>query len=155
MNGRAILLKPVINEKSMQLVKSGLYTFAVDKDATKEAIARIVAGKFKVEVISVKTLNIPGKVKSQRQKRGYYRLPDTKKAIIKVKSGQRIPIFESVESEEVEVKTAESKAETKEKRSLVSGTKVKIEKTPVTEAEHKEKPRKGAKQAGKKKGESK
>lgn len=129
-----VILRPLINEKSMGLTKIGLYTFEVAKGATKEEIAKIVADKFKVKVISVKTLNKTGKIKMQRTRRGYFKQPDFKKAVVKVKKGDKIALFEQVNApaeEEVEVRTAEGEALTtvKEKKSLLKGTKVKIEKT--------------------------
>ena len=59
-----ILLKPLVNEKSMMLLKQNLYTFAVSKDAPKAAIKKIVEGKFNVTVLSVNTVNILPKIKS-------------------------------------------------------------------------------------------
>lgn len=80
-----IILRPLINEKSMGLTKIGLYTFEVAKTASKDQIAKVVADKFKVKVESVKTLNKAGKTKMQRTRKGYFKMADTKKAIVKVK----------------------------------------------------------------------
>lgn len=128
-----IILRPLINEKSMNLTKIGLYTFEVGKGSTKEQIAKVVADKFKVTVESVKTLNRPGKVKMQRTRRGYFKQADIKKAIVKVKKGDRIALFEQINEQpeqDVTVTTAEGEPVTqiKEKKSLLKGTKVRIEK---------------------------
>lgn len=154
MNGRVILVKPLINEKSMALTSLGFYTFKVDKNASKDQIAKVVASKFDVNVISVKTINIEGKLRSYRSRRGHFQLSGIKKAIVKIEKGQKIALFEAPAEEEVVVKTAEGEpiAKTKEKKSLLKGTKVKIEKTEE-KAKHKEEPRKGARQTGKEKGE--
>jgi large subunit ribosomal protein L23 len=129
-----VILRPLINEKSMGLTRIGLYTFEVAKGATKEDIAKVVAEKFKVKVVSVKTLNKTGKTKLQRTRRGYFKQADLKKAIVKVKKGDKIALFEQAAvpaEDEVTVTTGEGEqvAQIKEKKSLLKGTKVKIEKT--------------------------
>jgi ribosomal protein L23 len=138
---RAVILKPLVNEKSMSLVKGGFYTFAVDRNATKELIGKIVKEKFNVDVLSVKTINVKSKTKMQRTRKGYFETQNSKKAIVKVKKGQRIALFEEAtraEEEEVKVTTAEGEkvVEVKEKKGLLSrvgklpkfgGPKVKVE----------------------------
>lgn len=134
-----IILRPLINEKSMGLTKIGLYTFEVAKSATKDQIAKVVAEKFNVKVESVKTINKAGKTRMQRTRKGYFKMGDIRKAIVKVKKGDKIALFEQVTApdphaghnhDEVEVRTAEGEVVTtvKEKKSLLKGTKVKIEK---------------------------
>lgn len=124
-----IILRPLISEKSMWLTKTGFYTFEVDRDATKDQIAKIVASKFKVSVVSVNTINRIGKTKPQRTKKGYFKQPHLKKAIVRVGKGEKIALFEQVSPEDVEVRTAEAEAtQVKEKKSLLRGTKVRIEK---------------------------
>lgn len=127
-----IILRPLINEKSMVLTKTNLYTFEVAKRATKDQIAYEVADKFKVKVLSVKTLNKTGKIRMQKTRKGYFKMPDYKKAIVKVSKGDKIAIFEHSEpTEDVTVTTGEGEpvTQTKEKKSLLRGTKIKIEKT--------------------------
>lgn len=125
-----VILRPLINEKSMGLTKTGFYTFEVAKFATKDQIAKVVAEKFKVKVVSVNTINRVGKTKTQRTRKGYFKQPHLKKAIVRVGKGDRIALFEQVTTEDVEVRTAEgeSMGTVKEKKSLLRGTKVKIEK---------------------------
>lgn len=126
----------------MGLTKAGFYTFEVAKAATKDQISKVVSEKFKVEVEMVRTIKIFGKTKTQRTKKGYFKMADIKKAIVKLKKGDKIALFEQVTSEmsdphaghdhsDVQVRTAEGEALTtvKEKKSLLKGTKVKIEKT--------------------------
>lgn len=130
----SILVRPLINEKSMTLAKDNIYTFEVTKQANKPMLERLIKAKFKVDVLDVKIVNIAGKKKMQRSRRGYYVTSGIKKAIVRVKKGQTIGLFEQAsndqDTEEVEVKTAEGEvvAKTKEKKSLLKGTKVKIEK---------------------------
>ncbi|MBI2593574.1 50S ribosomal protein L23, partial [Candidatus Daviesbacteria bacterium] len=107
-------------------------TFEVVKGATKDQIAKDVADKFKVTVVSVKTLNQTGKTKMQRTKKGHFKESDLRKALVKVSKNDKITIFEhSQPEEEVTVTTAEGEpvSQVKEKKSLLRGTKVKIEKT--------------------------
>lgn len=113
----------------MNLVKQNFYTFEVDKNATKHAIAKLVAKKFAVDVLEVRTVNLPKKLKAQRTRKGYFEVAGRKKAIVKIKSGQKIPLFEQAPQEDVTVTTAEGEKLTtvKEKKSLLKGTKVTIE----------------------------
>ena len=130
----ATVLKPIINEKSMKLTEMGHYTFQVDRKVNKDQIAQFVAMKFGVEVVDVRVINLPTKNKLQRNRRGTFEKAGFRKAVVKVKKGQKIALFEVAtaeeETQEVAVRTAEGEvvAKTKEKKSLLRGTKVKIEK---------------------------
>ena len=137
-----VILRPLINEKSMGLTKIGLYTFEVGKGATKDQIARVVADKFKVNVVSVNTINRAGKTKTQRTKKGYFKMADLKKAIVRVGKNDKIALFEQISeaSEDVKVTTAsEPISQVKEKKSLLKGTKVRIEKVAKTVEDDKRK----------------
>ncbi len=138
---RATVLKPVINEKSMKLTENGVYTFKVDRKVNKFQIGQYVAQKFGVTVEAVRVINLPTKNKTQRNKRGTYEVAGFRKAVVTVKKGQKIAIFEQAvapdETQDVEVRTAEGEvvAKTKEKKSLLRGTKVKVEKGVKKEGE--------------------
>lgn len=109
----------------------GQYTFLVDREATKVEIRKAIEQKFEVNVISVKTINLKQKIKMQRSRKGKFIIPAAKKAIVGLKKGQKITLFENVSpTDDVEVRTAEGEkiAEVKEKKSFLRGTKVKIEK---------------------------
>jgi large subunit ribosomal protein L23 len=127
---RILIEKPFITEKSMKLAHTGLYTFLVHKEATKLEIAKIISSKFSVDVISVKTINVHPLKKLQRSRKGYFTKPGFKKAIVQLKSGQKLAVFEtaSAPDPEAEVTTADTVPVVKEKKSLLKGTKVKIEK---------------------------
>ena len=126
-----ILRKPIITEKSMKLATSGLYAFEVDKNATKLQIGKIVADKFKVKVLSVKVVNVKGQTKSQRRVRKNYNTKGFKKALVQVKKGDKIALFETPK-EEATVTTAEGEPiKLKEKKDIFRGTKVKVEKSAV------------------------
>lgn len=126
------IIKPLVNEKSTLLQKEDSYTFLVSKNSNKKELATLIAKQFNVEVLAVTTINTPGKVKSQRTRRGFYNTGDTKKAIVKIKKGQKIALFETAaaDEKEVEVRTAEGEviAKTSEKKNFLTGKKVKVEK---------------------------
>lgn len=131
-----ILIRPLINEKSMSLLGDNFYTFEVDKDAKKSQIIKVVAEKFSVTPLAVRIINQKGKRKMQRTRRGYYQTSGIKKAVVKLKKGDKIALFEAP-TQEVEVRTAEGESlgKVKEKKSLLRGTKVKIEKEPINKEE--------------------
>lgn len=122
-----ILQKPVITEKSMKLAANNWYTFVVDKNATKPQIAKVVASQFKVDVLKVAVMNVKGHAKMQRRARKTYQTKGYKKAIVFLKKGQTIALFETPK-EEVVVTTAEGEPQImKEKKDILRRTKVKVE----------------------------
>ena len=126
-----IILRPIITEKSMKLAQSGLYVFEVDKNATKPLIAKAVAEKFNVKVLEVRVVNVKRKLKQQKRVRKVYKTEGYKKAMVQVKKGDKIAIFETPK-EEVKVTTAEGEPiKMKEKKDILGRTKVKIEKTAL------------------------
>ena len=88
-----VLLKPVVTEKTSNLMSEGKYTFRVDGAANKIEIKHAVETVFKVDVTDVKTMNMPGKLKRQGKTSGM--TSGWKKAIVTLGRGQSIPIFES------------------------------------------------------------
>ncbi len=88
-----VIVRPVLSEKSNGVREGeGKYTFVVQKDATKEDVKKAVAALWNVKVESVNTLLQRGKFR----RRGYrYTKPSlTKKAIVKLAAGAKLPIFE-------------------------------------------------------------
>jgi large subunit ribosomal protein L23 len=92
-NLRDVIIKPVVSEKSYNLIDQGKYTFEVDPRSNKTEIKQAIENIFKVEVASVNTLNRVGKVR--RTKFGVGKRKDTKRAIVTLKSGT-IDIFTNV-----------------------------------------------------------
>ncbi len=121
-----IINKPIITEKSMKLAQTGLYTFSVNPDSNKLQVAKFVADKFKVKVLSVKIINVKGKSKAQRKVRGSYLTAGIKKALVQVDKGQKIALFE-VEANKPEATVTKADDNIKESKSLLRGTKVKVE----------------------------
>ncbi|KAB2951415.1 50S ribosomal protein L23 [Heliorestis acidaminivorans] len=89
-----VLLKPVITEKSMDLTADNKYTFIINPDANKIEVKYAVEQLFKVKVLDVWTLNVKGKKKRMGKFVG--RTSDRKKAIVKLRDGDKIEIFEGV-----------------------------------------------------------
>lgn len=124
-----ILKRPIITEKSMKLAGVNFYTFEVDKDATKLQIAKVIADKFNVKVLGVRTINVKGEIKSQKKVRKMYRSEGFKKAIVKLGKDQKIALFETPKEENVTVTTGEGEPiKLREKKDILGRTKVRIEK---------------------------
>ena len=92
---RDVILRPVVSEKSYALLDAGVYTFIVDPRANKIEIRQAVESLFNVQVVKVNTLNRKGKRKRNRRKPTLGKRPDTKRAVVTLAEGQRIPLFES------------------------------------------------------------
>lgn len=89
---RDVILSPIITERSMQLVKVGKYTFKVAKATDKRKIKKALKDKFNVDAVHIATMIVkPHKKIMQRRE---YIVPAFKKAIIKIKEGQKIDLFE-------------------------------------------------------------
>lgn len=89
---REVLVKPVISEKSYDLIEGSKYTFKVAQKAKKEEIKEAVESVFGVTVIKVNTMSVKGKMRRQGYTSG--RRPDWKKAIVTLKEGDKIEFFE-------------------------------------------------------------
>ncbi len=89
---RDILLAPVVSEKSYGLLEERQYTFIVAPEANKTQIKIAVEKVFGVKVVSVNTLNRPGKRK--RTRTGYGKRKDTKRAVVTLSAESRaIDVF--------------------------------------------------------------
>ena len=93
MDARDILIRPLITEKSTQLMEEGKYVFVVAKKANKIEIAKAVSEVFNVKVANVNTVNVSGKVK--RMGRFVGKRSDYKKAIVKLAPGETIEFFQA------------------------------------------------------------
>lgn len=89
-----IIIKPIISERSMELVEENKYAFFVDKRANKVEIKKAVEELFEVSVEAVNTANLTGKTKRMGKTSG--RTPDRKKAIVTLKPGHKIELFEGL-----------------------------------------------------------
>ncbi|MBD5559386.1 MAG: 50S ribosomal protein L23 [Clostridia bacterium] len=90
-----IIKRPVMTEKSYDLLESGVYTFEVELGATKPQIRQAVEEVFGVDVDSVHTVRGKGKIKRQGRTQG--RTPRVKKAYVTLTPGSKtIPFFENM-----------------------------------------------------------
>ena len=95
MDPHQIIIRPVISEKSYNLIESeGQYTFQVDRRANKNQIKHAIESAFDVRVQKVNTAHVKSKPKRQGLTRG--RTPTWKKAVVKLADGERIELFEGV-----------------------------------------------------------
>jgi large subunit ribosomal protein L23 len=97
MDHSQVLIRPVVSEKSYVLASAGKYTFRVHPDAHKTQIKQAVEGLFDVTVLEVRTSSVPSKPK----RRGYTagRTRSWKKAVVQLREGDTIPIFQGLEGE--------------------------------------------------------
>ena len=106
--------------------------------------------------MSVKIINSKGKEKIQASRKGYFTTSGAKKAIVQLKKGEKITLFEVAQAEEeAQVTTAEGEPVAKVKKSLLGGPKVKIERESVKKNEEENHPtgKMHTQQGGKTKGE--
>lgn len=92
MEARDILIKPIVTEKSTALMEERKYTFRVPLSATKIQIRQAVEQIFKVKVQAVNTMRYEGKLKRMGRTQG--RRSDWKKAVVTLKPGEAIELFE-------------------------------------------------------------
>ena len=92
---RDIIIKPVVSEKSYGLMETDVYTFQVHADATKPEIHDAIESIFGVKVLKVNTLNRKGKFRRTRNTNRLGKTPATKRAIVTLEAGSKIPLFES------------------------------------------------------------
>lgn len=92
MEARDILIRPIVTEKSTALMEQGKYTLRVPLAATKIQIRQAVEQIFKVKVQAVNTMRYEGKLKRMGRTQG--RRSDWKKAVVTLKPGEAIELFE-------------------------------------------------------------
>ena len=92
---RDIILKPVVSEKSYALMESDVYTFQVAVDASKPEIHDAIEAIWGVKVLKVNTLNRRGKYRRTRNTNRLGQRAATKRAIVTLAPGSKIPLFES------------------------------------------------------------
>ncbi|MDX9690811.1 MAG: 50S ribosomal protein L23 [Acholeplasmataceae bacterium] len=87
-----IIKAPIITEQSTKLIESdNKYTFKVDRKANKVEIKKAIETIFKVNVLSVNTVNVLPKFKRMGKYEGYKSA--YKKAVVKLAEGQKIDAF--------------------------------------------------------------
>lgn len=86
-----ILKIPHITEKATDLVKNNQYVFKVWPEANKVEIKKAIEDLYGVDVLSVKIINVPPKQRRLGRIRGWRK--GFKKAIVKIKEGQKIEVL--------------------------------------------------------------
>ena len=88
------IVRPLVTEKtSLQYQNRGEYVFEVARDASKPAIRQAIERLWGVTVTGVWTMNTRGKPRRNMGKTAGLR-PSWKKAIVTLKAGDKLPIFE-------------------------------------------------------------
>jgi large subunit ribosomal protein L23 len=90
-----VLLSPVVSEKSYSLIEDRKYSFRVHKDAHKTQVRQAVEELFGVKVTAVNIVKVPSKPKMRSYRKGSR--PGWKKAIVQLKEGDAIEIFEGAQ----------------------------------------------------------
>ncbi len=88
---RQVILRPIVSERSYDLIGDNRYTFEVAKQANKIEISQAVESIFGVTVLKVNTMSVKGKPKRVRYAKGYSR--SWKKAIVTLAEGETIEAF--------------------------------------------------------------
>lgn len=86
-----VIIRPVVTERSYDLMEQGKYTFEVARQAPKEEIRDAVQKIFNVHVVKVNTVNVKPKKRRVRYVSGMTRR--WKKAIVTLAPGETIEIF--------------------------------------------------------------
>ncbi len=89
-----VLRRPLITEKNAMLQAQGKYAFEIAREANKQQIKQAVEKAFKVKVLAVNVMTVPGK--TRRVGRRQVLTQSWKKAIVTLKPGDKIEFFEGV-----------------------------------------------------------
>ena len=89
-----VLRRPLITEKNTILQQQNKYAFEVAKETNKPQVKQAVEKAFKVKVTTVNMIMVPGK--SKRVGRRVIQTHPWKKAIVTLKTGDKIEFFEGV-----------------------------------------------------------
>jgi large subunit ribosomal protein L23 len=95
MNPTSVIIRPVVSEKSYVLASNDKYTFRVHSSAHKTQIRQAVEELFDVKVVEVRTMSVKSKPKRRGVTAG--RTRQWKKAIVQVRPGDSIPIFQGLQ----------------------------------------------------------
>ena len=97
MDATQVIIRPIVSEKSYVLATADKYTFRVHPDAHKTQIRQAVEKLFAVDVLDVNVIKMPAKPKRRGFTSG--RTREWKKAVVQVREGDSIPIFQGLEAD--------------------------------------------------------
>lgn len=89
-----LLVRPVITEKATALSTENKYAFVVEKSANKIEVAKAIKAVYGVTPVAVNIINMQGKKVARGRIRGQRK--DWKKAVVTLKKGEAISIYEGV-----------------------------------------------------------
>ncbi len=89
-----MILTPILTEKSMRLAAEGWYTFAIPESYSKGKVGEVLKKVYDVDTIKVRTLKVRGRGKRNPLTRRSYRTADQKRALVRLKKGQKLTAFE-------------------------------------------------------------
>jgi large subunit ribosomal protein L23 len=95
MDASQIIIRPVVSEKSYVLATADKYVFRVHPDAHKTQIRQAIEQLFEVHVVEVRTMSVKSKPKRRGMSTG--RTREWKKAIVQIRPGESIPIFQGLQ----------------------------------------------------------
>ena len=90
-----VLIAPVVSEKSYGQIAQNRYTFKVHQDAHKTQVRQAVEELFDVKVLNVAIIKVQAKPKRRGAIKGIR--PGWKKAVVQLKAGDSIEIFEGAQ----------------------------------------------------------
>jgi len=85
-----VLRAPWLSEKALIATEHGVYVFQIPEGATKYDVAAAVIAVYKVTPRKVNIVNLPGKIKMQRNRRGLGKQGDRRKAYVSLQKGDTI-----------------------------------------------------------------
>jgi len=90
-----IIIKPIITEKSHRIIgEQNVYSLAVCQSANKYQIKQAVEELFSVEVTNINVVKVKAKTKRAGKSRKEVKTSAYKKALVKLKKGQKINLFD-------------------------------------------------------------
>jgi large subunit ribosomal protein L23 len=97
MDATQVIISPIVSEKTYVLATAGKYTFRVHDKAHKTQIKQAIEELFDVVVLDVATMSVKGKPKRRGYTSGTRR--SWKKAIVQLREGDSIPVFQGLEAD--------------------------------------------------------
>lgn len=91
MVNKTLVKRPIITEKASNLASINQYVFLVENRATGPEVKKAIEATYKVKVQSVRTINVPSRVK--RVGRNIGEKPGYRKAIVTLKKGEKLDIL--------------------------------------------------------------
>lgn len=100
MRADLVILGSILSEKAVTLSTQNVFTLKVAKKATKADVSKAVKSVFGVDVLDVNTAIVRGRVarKARSKKAGpvTVKAPNYKKAYVRLKDGQTLPVASAV-----------------------------------------------------------